>query len=693
MLHDLGEAEVKHGVRVHLFNLCTGEAGNPEIPQKLRTAKASSPSASSDTARKHRTSLGVAATVVIGVAVAAAFFWRTQKVHALTEKDTVVLADFENSTNDPVFDDTLKQALTVQIEQSPFLSTLSDQKVRDTLQLMGQPAGQRLTQELARQVCLRAGSKAFLDGRISKGENEYVIALNAIDCASGDALARALTRAANKDAILDALGTTADSLRSKLGESLTSIRKYDTPLEQATTPSLEALNAYTLATKTHREKGDAASIIQYQRAIELDPHFALAYSGLAVAYNNLGQVNAAGESAQKAYDLRQQVSEREKLRIAAFYHTYVTGNVEQAIAAYELWAQSYPRDPLPRGSLASLYGVLGQYDKGIADAQEALRLDPDAALNYSDLAGDYLALGKRELAKQMLDQAAQKVDSTVLRLTKYQVAFLERDAAGMAAQVSWAAHKPGEGLFLSAESDTAAYYGHLRIARDISQRAVEASARSAMGENAAIWEANAALREADFGNRERAQRGAAAAASRATGKQVWTLVALTFARAGDEARAEKLAQKLQQSHPDDTLLRYYWLPVIRASIALNHGDGPAAIALLQDAAPYDLADPFPITASPLGNMFSVYLRGLAFLQTRQGSSGAAEFRKVLAQQGVVMNGWVGSLSRVQFARALALSGDTGNARAAYEDFFKLWKDADPDIPILKQAKDEYAKLQ
>jgi eukaryotic-like serine/threonine-protein kinase len=691
-LRDLGEAEVKHGVRVHLFNLCTGDAGNTEIPSKVQSARASTSGVSNETAKKRRVYFGVAAACVITAVLASRFFLQTQKVHALTEKDTVVLADFENSTKDPVFDDTLKQALTVEIEQSPFLSALSDQRVRDTLQLMGQPVDQPLTQDLARQVCLRVGSKAFLGGRVSKGDTQYVVALNVIDCASGDALARALTRAANKDDVLDALGKTADALRSKLGESLSSIRKYDTPLEQATTPSLDALSAYTLATKTQREKGDAASISYYKRAIELDPHFALAYSGLALAYNNLGQVDAAGENAQSAYDLREHVSEREKLRIAAFYHTYVTGDVGQAIAAYELWAQSYPRDALPRVGVASLYGVLGQYDKGIAGAQEALRLDPDAAVTYSDLAGDYLALGKREQAKQILDQATQRVDSTILRLTRYQLAFLERDAAGMAAQVAWAAHKPGEGLFLSAQSDTEAYYGRLRKAREVSERAVEASARSDMAEAAAIWEVNAALREADFGNRELARRGSEAAFSHATGKQMWALAALTFARAGDESRAESLAQKLQQSYPNDTLLRYYWLPVIRGSIALNHGDGAKAIELLQDAAPYDMADPFPVTASPVGNMYSVYLRGLAYLQTRDAGLAAAEFRKILDQPGVVLNGSIGALSHAQLARALALSGDVEKARLTYEDLFQLWKDADTDIPVLKQLHSEHAKL-
>jgi eukaryotic-like serine/threonine-protein kinase len=280
-----------------------------------------------------------------------------------------------------------------------------------------------------------------------------------------------------------------------------------------------------------------------------------------------------------------------------------------------------------------------------------------------------------------------------LRLTRYQVAFLEGDATDMAAQVAWAAHKPGEGLFLAAESDTAAYYGHLRKAREISERAAEASARSDMAENAAVWEGNAALREADFGNRELALRGAAAAATRASGKQVWALAALTFARAGDARRAEILAQKLQQTYPEDTLLRYYWLPVIRASIALDRGDGKAAIALLQDAAPYDLADPFPVTASPVGNMLSVYVRGLAYLQSGDGKLAAAEFRKVIEQKGLVMNGWVGALSQAQLARALALSGDTEQARSAYEGFFALWKDADPDISILQQFRSEYAKLR
>ena len=719
-LHELGQAEVKHGVRVDLVNLYTAEAGNAELPRKLRSAlNASATVAPSSNARKKISlGLGIAASAVAAVVVGA-FLLRPQKVHALTDKDTIVLADFDNATNDPVFDNTLKQALVVEIEQSPFLNTLSEQKVRDTLQLMGKSADEPLTRDLARQLCLRVGSKAFLEGRIAKGDTQYVLSLNAINCASGDALDRELTRATGKDAVLDSLGKIADALRAKLGESLSSIRKYDMPLEDATTPSLDALNAFTLARKTQREKGDAASIPHFKRAIELDANFALAYAGLAVAYNDLGQVYYAGENAQKAFDLRDHVSEREKLRIAAFYHTYVTGDSGQAIAAYQLWAQSYPRDPLPLVSLASLHAVLGQYDKSVADSHEAQRLDPDSVLIYSNLGSDYLALGRRQEAKNVFEEAArQKVDGNVLRLARYQLAFLEGDAAGMAAQLTWSAHEPGEGIFLSSQSDTEAYYGRLRKARDLSRRAFDASGRSGMSEAAAIWEASAALRECDFGNPELARRGAESALAHSTGKQLWALAALTFARSGDPARAESLVQKLQQNYPSDTLLRYYWLPVIRGSIELRRGDPGKAIESLQDAAAYDLADPFPITSSPLGNMYSVYVRGQAYLAAHQGAEAAAEFQKILNQPGLVLNGPIGALSRAELARSYAAQADAAapgeirsvkaatpsspaaanddpraKARAQFEAFFALWKDADPDLSFLKEAKAAYNKMK
>jgi class 3 adenylate cyclase/Tfp pilus assembly protein PilF len=694
-LHDLGEAEVKHGVRVHLYNLCTEEAGNPELPKKLRAAIVAAAAAQGrSSAAKKKISLGLFAACVVAAIAVGAFFFRTPKVQALTEKDTIVLADFDNSTKDPVFDDTLKQALAVDIEQSPFLNTLSEQKVRDTLQLMSQPADQRLTQNLARQVCQRAGSKALLQGSIAALGSQYILALNAINCANGDSVTRQQAPAANKDAVLEVLGKTAAKVREKLGESLSSVRKYDMPLEQATTPSLDALNTYTLARKTQREKGDAASISFYKRAIEFDSQFALAYSGLAVAYNNLGQVHFAGENAQKAFALREHVSEREKLRIEAFFHSYVTGDTGKAIEAYQVWAQSYPRDYLPRASLASLWAVLGQYDKAVHEAQEARSLEPNSVVIYSSLGGDYLALGKLNEAQEILDRAAdQKVDGTVLRLTRYQLAFLRADAAGMAEQMAWAAHKPGEGLFLSSQSDTEAFYGRLRKAREASRRAAEASVASDMSEAAAIWEASAALRESDFGHRDLARRGAEAALNHSTGKQLWALAALTFARAGDAPRAQALAQKLQQDYPSDTLLRSYWLPVIRASIELNRGANSKALELLQDAAPYDLADPFPVSASPLGNMYSVYLRGEAYLQAHQGKEAAAEFQKILDHPGLVLNGPIAALAKTQLARASAISGDSAKARAQYEAFFTLWKDADPDIPVLAAAKAEYAKLK
>jgi tetratricopeptide (TPR) repeat protein len=416
--------------------------------------------------------------------------------------------------------------------------------------------------------------------------------------------------------------------------------------------------------------------------------------------------------------LRDHVSEREKLRIAAFYHSYVTGDTGQAIAAYRLWTQSYPRDPLPLASLASLHALLGQYDTSVGESLEAQRLDPDSVLIYSNLGSDYLALGRRQEAKKAFDQAAQqKVDGSVLRLARYELAFLEGDLAGMAAQLAWSAHEPGEGIFLSSQSDTEAYYGHLHKARELSRRAVEASGRSDMSEAAAIWEASAALRESDFGNPELARRGAQSALGHSTGKQLWALAALAFARSGDSARAESLVQKLQQNYPSDTLLRYYWLPVIHGSIDLRRGDPVKALESLQVAAPYDLADPFPISSSPLGNMYSVYVRGQAYLQAHRVAEAATEFQKILNQPGLVLNGPIGALARAELARAYAAEGDAATpseiysakaaspaspaanddpkakARAQYEAFFALWEDADPDIPFLKEAKAAYAKMK
>jgi Flp pilus assembly protein TadD len=693
-LQDLGEAEVKHGVRVHLYNLCTEDTGNAEIPRKVRAAREAAAQARAGGAKKKR-SLRVLAACGVMAALAGGLFFTTRSVHALSDKDTLVVADFDNATGDRVFDDTLKQALVVEIEQSPFLKTLSEQKVRETLELMGATGDARLTADVARQVCLRAGSKALLKGSISALGSQYVIGLNAINCATGDSLASEQTRAADKDAVLDMLGKAGKTVRSKLGESLSSIRKYDMPLEEATTPSLEALSAFTAAGKTQREKGDAASIPFFKRSLELDGKFAMAYAGLATAYNNLGQVQNASENAQKAFALREHVSEREKLRITAFYHSYVTGDIPQAIQAYELWAQSYPRDYLPRANLGSLYTLLGQYDKSIAANEDARRLEPNAALVYSNLATAYLAVGQTEKAAGIIAQAAlQKINSTVLRVSRYQLAFLRGDSAEMAADVAWAAHLPGsEGVLLSTQSDTEAYYGRLRAAREFSQRAADSSAGNDMPEAAAIWQLNDALRQSDMGYGELARKEAEAAVNRASGKQVWILAALTFARAGDAARAETLARKLEQDFPSDILLRNYWLPVVRGSSALERGEAAKALELLQAAAPYDLANPFPISSSPLGNMYSVYVRGQAYLQNRQAQLAAAELQKVLGQRGMVLNAPIGALARVQLARALALSGDTAKARAQYEDFFHLWKDADPDVPILKQAKAEYTKLR
>jgi tetratricopeptide (TPR) repeat protein len=693
-LQDLGDTEVKHGVRVHLYNLCNAEGGNPEIPQKIRTAHNAAAQTKSGAVNKKRSIGLLAASAVVAVLIGG-FFFTTRSVHALSDKDTIVLADFDNSTGDSVFDGTLKQALAVEIEQSPFLNALSEQKVRDTLQLMGESNGEHLTADQERQVCVRSGGKALLKGSISALGNQYVLGLNAINCATGDSLASGQTRAPGKEAVLDVLGKLGKTVRGKLGESLSSIRKYDTPLEEATTPSLDALSAYTMGRKTQREKGDAASITFFKRALYVDPKFALAYAGLAAAYNNLGQVQNASENAQKAFDLREHVSEREKLRITAFYYSYVNGDVTQALQAYDVWSQSYPRDYLPRANMGNLYILLGQYDKAIAATQEARRLEPENAHVYSNLATAYLGLGQTEQATKVVAQAAQeRVDSTVLRVSRYQLGFLRDDTAEMARDVAWAAHLPGsEGVLLSTQSDTEAYFGRLRAARNVSQRAEDSSVGNDMPEAAAIWQGNEALREADFGNRELARKEAESAVKRAAGRQVWILAALTFARAGDEARADSLTKTLEQNYPSDLLLRNYWLPVIRGSSALERGDTAKAVELLQAVSPYDLVNPFPISSSPLGNMYSIYVRGQAYAQNHQAALAVAEFQKIIDQRGTVLNAPIGALAHVQLARAAELSGDTAKARAQYQEFLELWKNADPDIPILKEAKAESAKIQ
>jgi eukaryotic-like serine/threonine-protein kinase len=634
-----------------------------------------------------------ATILVIGLAVGGWLFF-SRRAHALTDKDTIVLADFTNMTGDTVFDGTLRQGLSVQLEQSPFLSIVSDQQIQQTLRLMGQPDDARLTPEIARELCQRTQSAAVLDGSIATLGSQYVLGLKVVNCRTGDSVAEEQERATSKEQVLAAMDKGAVKLRKKLGESLSTVQKFDTPVEQATTPSLEALQAYSLGRKTKVGKGDfAAAVPVLQRAIRLDPNFAMAYASLGSTYNNLGETNLAAENTRRAYELRERVSEQENFYIESHYYEGVTGNLEKARQVYELWAQTYPRDWVPPNNLGVIYRVLGQYDKCLVEMREAFRLNLASGLSYANLVNGYLYFGRIEEARATAGEAqAKKLDSPALRINLYRLAFLQNDSGGMAQQVAWAAGKPGvEDVLLAYEADTAAYSGQLRKARELSRQALASSERTEEKETAADYEAEAALREAVFGNAAEARQRAVAALALSTGRDVQYGAALALALAGDAFRARALADDLAKRLPGDTVVQFNYLPTTHAQLALNRSDSSKAIEALQDAIPYELGRPGKANFTP--GLYPVYVRGEAYLAAHQSGEAAAEFQKILDHRGIVLNEPIGALAHLGLARAYALQGDTAKGKTAYQDFLTLWKDADPDVPILIAAKAEYAKLQ
>ena len=638
----------------------------------------------------------VPAVALVVTLIAGSLYWRSRPgssptiAKQLNERDSIVLADFENKTGDPVFDEALKQALGVQLGQSPFLNILSDRRVEETLHLMGRPPSERVTRDVARELCVRTGSKAFLAGSISKLGGQYIVAVDAVGCSNGDTLAKEQEEAANKEDVLKALGKAASSLRGKLGESLATIQKFDVPVE-ATTASLEALKAFSMGITTFRAKGNAEAIPFYRRALEIDPNFAVAYASLGLVYGNLGQASLAEENIKKAYALRDRVSEREKYRISALYYNNVTGEMEQAIQVYELWAKSYPQDSVPPGNLGVIYTNLGQYEKALTAVEAGQRLESDA-IGYSNLAGTYLALNRLDDAqKAIVDAQQHHMESDFLHLGIYQLAFVKGDTSEMERQLSWAAGKPGtEDLLLWFQSNTEAYYGHLTRARDFSRRAVDAAVRADSKESAAIWQVTSALREAEFGNAAPAKQGVAAALALSPGRDVKMFAALTLAQAGEIARAKALVEELEKSYPSETVLKVYWMPTIKAAIELNASNSTQAQILLEAAAPYELGGPPQLQ---VGTLYPAYIRGQAYLMAHNAAAAAAEFQKFSDHRGIVVNYPLASLARLGLARAYALSGDTTKSKSAYQDFLTLWRDADPDIPILKEAKAEYGKLQ
>ena len=642
--------------------------------------------------RRHKESLATALTLLILVAtlVGTSHFLFQRPNPNLTDKDTVVLTDFTNTTGDPVFDETLKQALAVQLGQSPFLNIISEQKLAEALRLMGRQPSDRVSGEVARQLCVRTGSKAIVSGSISNLGDEYVIAVSAVGCTSGDTLAQEQQEAGTKQEVLKALGKAASSLRGKLGESLASIQKFDVPLE-ATTASLEALKAFSMGAAIGGTKGDAESIPFLKRAIELDPNLALAYLYLGNAYGNLGQEKLHIENIKKAYALSARVSERERYKISALYF-WLSGDLEQVSQLFEMWGKSYPKEVTPPADLAVIGVSLGQYEKAVTYTLDALRLEPNRTVAYSNLAQCYLALNRLDDAKKAIEQArGRTLETDFIHLPEYELAFLTGDAAEMERQVAWAAGKPGmEDLLLSFQSDTEAYYGRLAKARDFSRLAVDASVRDNLKENAALWRVNAALREGEFGNTAAAKRDVARALTLAPGRaDVKLFAALTLARIGEIARAKQLVKELERDHPSDTLLKRYWLPTVKAALEVSRNNSSQALSLLEPAVPYELATPPELQ---IGTLFPVYVRGQAQLMAHNGAAAAKEFLKFEDHRGVTVNFPLGALAHLGLARAYALAGDTTKAKTAYQYFFALWKDADPDIPILKKAKAEYAKL-
>jgi tetratricopeptide (TPR) repeat protein/predicted Ser/Thr protein kinase len=632
-----------------------------------------------------------AALFLLALLVAGGLYWRSRRAARLTERDTIVLTDFDNKTGDPVFDDTLKQALGVQLEQSPFLNVLPERKVAATLRLMGSQPGARLTEQLARDLCQRTGSKAVLAGSIASLGTQYVIGVQAIDCSTGDSLAKEQAEAGSKEQVLTALGKVAADLRGRLGESLSSVQKFGTPVDEATTPSLEALQAYSLGRRTTLVKGDAAALPFFQRAVELDPKFATAYNAMASIYHNLREAELSRENAQKAYDLRGRVSEQERLAIELQYYTSATGELERAVEAAQVWKQTYPRDFVPYANLGLLFINLGKYQNSLDETTEALRLEPNVSVTFANQAYDYECLDRLDQAHAVMKQAAErKVESTLLVGIHYLLAFLKNDSSEMTRIFSSAKGKPGmEDLLLYTAADTEMWHGRLATSRELTRQAEESAERNNAKETAATYMAASATREAEAGNREQARANANTALKLAVDRNITAMAALGLARAGETAKAEALATALNRGFPLDTLAQRYWLPTIRAAVELQRGNPKRAIELLQTTSAYEMATPMPLKIV----LYPVYVRGEAYLMQRNGNAAAEEFQKFIDHPGLVANFPLGVLARLGLARAYVLQGNSDKARSAYQEFFILWKDADPDVPILKQAKAEYAKLQ
>ncbi|MGD0826237.1 MAG: winged helix-turn-helix domain-containing protein [Terriglobales bacterium] len=626
------------------------------------------------------------------VLVAAAGYLYMHQAPKLSETDTIVLADFDNRTGDTVFDGALRQGLSAQLAQSPYLNLISDSRTSQTLALMGRPKDTQLTPELAREVCQRTASAAELDGSIAQIGTHYLLTLRATACASGDVLARTESAAPDKNHVLDALGKIATQMRSKLGESLASVQKYDVQPSDVTTPSLEALRAYSLAVRAMGSNRPVESVTLFREAIRLDPNFAEAYSGLAINYFNMGETSQAEENGRKAYALRGHVSEREKLNMEMYYATFVTRNFEEARKSAQAAIQIYPRAWGMITNLGVFDGYLGEYDESLKMSKKVMALAPGSTQVYTNLMIDYLHSNRLDEAEAVAREASDRhLDAAFLHQTLYQIKFLRHDPAGMQREAALARAQPGlDDLMFYYESDTAAYGGEFRKARERTGRAVDYTTRGGQKETAAEYEAESAVREALVGNFSVARQQANTALAVSKGRDAAAMTGIALALAGDTAGATRIADDLEKRFPEDTVIHYNSVPVIRAAIALQSRDAAKAIAALTVSTPHELGQ---TTQEADFVLYPVYVRGLAYLEAKQGVAAAGEFRKVVDHPGLVQNEPIGALAHLGLGRAYALTGDVIKAKAAYQQFLTLWRDADPDVPLPKQAKAEYAKLQ
>jgi eukaryotic-like serine/threonine-protein kinase len=641
----------------------------------------------------------IVSTAVAGLALAVSGYVYSHRTPKLTDKDTIVVADFTNATGDPVFDGTLRQGLAVQLEQSPFLSLISEERIQQVLRLMDKPADARLTPEIAREICERTASAAVLTGSIANLGGQYVLGLRAEGCRTGDVLDEEQVQAAKKEDVLNALGQIATRFRSRVGESLTTVKRYDIPLAEATTSSLEALKAYSAGWQVSFSSGSAASVPFFSRAIEIDPNFASAYAALGRMYGDIGESILSAKNTSEAYRLRDRASDQEKFFISVTYDLQVTGDLEQAQQACEVWIQTYPRAWLPHALLAgAVYLPLGKYEESVEGTKTALGIDPDFAIGYANLAISYVSIGRTTEAENTLRRAFErKLEIPDFSVLRYAIAFLKDDKKGMEREAAQSREKPGvDDWMANSEGFVAAYSGQLEEARKMSRRAADLARKAVRRETEALYETDAAVREALFGNVSTARQRAVDALKLAKSKDVGYGAALALALSGDSAQSHALTEDLSTRFPEDTRVQFIYAPTLRALLALNRGQPSKAIELLQTAIPYEGGIPTEGGSEFLlgaGNLYPAYIRGLAYLAAHQGAEAAGEFQKILDHGGVVLSDPIGALAHLQLARACALTGDKTKARSAYKDFLTLWKDADPDIPILKQAQSEYAKLQ